>query len=436
MIWNKEIECMERGELKALQLEKLRRLVKYCYENVPFYRKRFDGAGVAPEDIKTLRDIEKIPFTTKADLRDNYPYGFMAVPLKKITRLHASSGTTGKPTVVGYTRGDLDTWSECVARLICAAGGGDGDIAQIAFGYGLFTGALGLHYGLEKVGASVIPISSGNTEKQLMLMKDLGTTLLVSTPSYAIYLSEMAEKLGYTHRDFKLRLGMFGGEGHTDEMRRVLEKRWNITVTENYGLSEVQGPGVSGECVHKCGQHLAEDHFYCEIVDPETGETLEDGERGEMVITTLSKEGMPILRYRTKDITWIMDEPCACGRTSARMAKIQGRSDDMLIIKGVNVFPSQVESVLLTIPGIGPHYQLVVTRNESFTDSLQVNVEFIDESLLENFSKLAELEKTVKTKLRTVLGIDSKVVLVNPQSIERTAGKAKRVIDKRNLSAE
>ncbi|MDO4563172.1 MAG: phenylacetate--CoA ligase [Clostridia bacterium] len=432
MIWNKEIECASRADIREIQLRKLQETVKRCYDNVPFYQKKLDALNVKPEDIKTLADAAKLPFTTKADFRDNYPYGLFAVPLKEVRRIHASSGTTGKPIVGGYTKNDINSWAECIARIAAAAGVTDEDIAQISFGYGLFTGALGLHFGLDRLGAMVIPISSGNSEKQLMMMKDLGTTLLVSTPSYAIYLSEVAQKLGYTKEDFKLRVGMFGGEGHTEEMRKLIEERWGILVTENYGLTEVGGPGVSGECYMKCGQHINEDFFLCEIIDPDTGEVLPYGEKGEMVITTLSKEAMPILRYRTRDITRLIDEPCKCGRTSLRMEKIQGRSDDMLIIKGVNVFPSQVETVLLTIPGVGPHYQLVVTRNSSFADVLEVRVELTDESLLDNFTALEQLNASVRAKLKTVLGIDAKVTLVNPQTIERTAGKAKHVIDMRN----
>ncbi len=428
--YQKDIECMSRQSMNALQLERLKQTVAYTYENVPMYKKRFDEIGLKPSDIQTLSDLQKIPFTVKSDLRDNYPFGLFAVPMKKIVRIHASSGTTGKPTVVGYTKRDLEVWSDLIARLVVQVGGGEDDIAQIAFGYGLFTGALGLHYGLEKLGAAIVPISSGNTEKQIMLMKDFGTTLLVATPSYALHISEMIEELGYKKSDFKLRLAMLGSEGHTEEMRAVLEDKLNVLATENYGLSEIMGPGVAGECMYKCGQHIAEDCFIYEIIDPKTGEVLPDGETGEVVITTINKEGIPMLRYRTKDISYLIDEPCQCGRTNRRMAKIQGRTDDMLIIRGVNVFPSQVESVLIGIEHITPHYQLIVTK-KGYTDQLEVQVELADAGLLESFSQLEAVENEIKHKLKVVLGLVAKVKLMAPKSIERTAGKAKHVIDLR-----
>lgn len=431
MFFQKEIETAPRAEIEALQLAKLKALVKYCYDNVPFYTKRLDEAGVTPDKIKVLSDIQYIPYTTKDDIRDTYPFGLFAAPMKDIVRIHASSGTTGKPTVVGYTRADLDMWSDCVARLCVAAGASDQDIIQIAFGYGLFTGALGLHYGLEKIGATVIPTSSGNTEKQVMLMKDFGTTGLVSTPSYALYIGEVAERMGVSLDDLKLRLGLFGSEGCTNEMRSQIEKRLNLFATDNYGMSELIGPGVSGECHLRVGMHIAEDHFLPEIIDPKTGKVLERGETGELVITTLSKQGIPILRYRTKDISRLNYEPCACGRTHCRMDKIKGRTDDMLKIRGVNVFPSQIESVIMTIPQIAPHYQLVVDTN-GVLDTLEVRVELADSSLLERFSELEALKKAIHHKLQTVLGISCKISLVEYQSIERTAGKAKRIIDLRN----
>ena len=340
---------MPRKEMEQLQLQRLRATVKKVYDNVPFYRKRLEEAKITPDSIRSLDDLKNIPFTVKDDLRDNYPFGLFAAPMKDIVRIHASSGTTGKPTTVGYTRGDLDMWSECVARIAAMAGCSDDDIAQVAFGYGLFTGAFGLHYGLEKIGATVIPMSSGNTEKQIMIMQDYGTTVLISTPSYALYMSEVLQEKGVKKSDIKLKIGLFGAEGSTEEMRAQLEERWGILATENYGMSELIGPGVSGECVHKAGMHINEDFFIPEIINPDTGEVLPWGEKGELVITTLMKEGIPLLRYRTKDITYLIPEQCKCGRTSLRMAKIQGRTDDMLIIRGVNVFPSQVESVLLGI---------------------------------------------------------------------------------------
>lgn len=431
MIWNMDAECLNRKDMEALQLERLKEAVFRAYNNVQFYRKKFDEIGLKPEHIKTLKDIEKIPFTTKNDLRDNYPYSLFAVPMKQIVRLHASSGTTGKPIVVGYTKRDMDNWSEQVARLIVAAGGSDEDIAQVVFGYGLFTGGFGLHYGLERVGITVVPASSGNSERQLMLMQDFGTTILVGTPSYALYLSELAEEMGITRGKHKLRLGLFGGEGHTPEMRAEIEKRWGILATENYGLSEIVGPGVSGECMCQCGMHVNEDHFYPEIIESDTGKALGYGEKGELILTTLTKEGIPMLRYRTKDITVLNPEPCKCGRTNVRMNKVLGRTDDMLIIRGVNVFPSQIESVLVGMEHIGPHYQIIVTK-KGFMDEIEVLVELIDGKVLERYRELEKLENTIRHKIRSVLQIDAKVRLVEPKTIERSMGKAKRVIDKRN----
>lgn len=433
MIWNEAVECLERKKMEELQLERLKEVVKRAYNNVPFYRKRFDDIGLKPEHIKSLKDIEKIPFTTKEDLRDNYPYDLFAVPMKRIVRVHASSGTTGKPIVVGYTRNDMENWAECVARLIVAAGGKDEDIAQVVFGYGLFTGGFGLHYGLEKVGITVVPASSGNSERQIMLMKDFGSTIIVGTPSYVLYLSEVAEEMGLKRKDHKLRLGLFGGEGHTPEMREEIEKRWGILATENYGLSEIVGPGVSGECICQSGMHINEDHFYPEIIESETGKTLGYGEKGELVLTTLTKEGIPMLRYRTKDITVLSPEPCKCGRKTVKMNKVLGRTDDMLIIRGVNVFPSQIESVLVGMEHIGPHYQIVV-RKKGYMDEIEVHVELIDGSVLERFSELEKIEQNIRNRLKSVLQIDAKVKLVEPKTLERSVGKAKRVIDLRNKS--
>lgn len=434
MILDRETECLSRKDMESLQLERLKKVVAYAYENVPFYRKRFDDIGLKPEHIVTLQDIEKIPFTTKDDLRDNYPYDLFAVPMKKIVRLHASSGTTGKPIVVGYTKKDMENWSDQVARLIAAAGGHEEDIAQVVFGYGLFTGGFGLHYGLEKIGITVVPASSGNSERQLMLMQDFGTTIMVGTPSYALYLSEIAEEMGVTKDKLKLRLGLFGGEGHTPEMRAEIERRWGILATENYGLSEIVGPGVSGECMHQCGMHINEDHFYPEIINSESGRALGYGEKGELVFTTLTKEGIPMLRYRTKDITVLNPEPCKCGRTNVRMNKVLGRTDDMLIIRGVNVFPSQIESVLVGMEHIGPHYQIIVTK-KGYMDEIEVLVELIDGRVLERFSELEKLEKDIRHKIKTVLQIDARVRLVEPKTIERSIGKAKRVIDMRDKNS-
>ena len=430
MFFQKEIETMPRQKIREMQLERLKWTVAYCYENIPFYHKRLTEAGVTPEKIKCLSDIQYIPFTTKADIRDTYPFGLFGKPMKEIVRIHASSGTTGKPTVVGYTRHDLDVWSDCVARLAVAAGATSDDISQIAFGYGLFTGAFGLHYALEKIGSMVVPISSGNSEKQIMLMKDFGTTLLVATPSYAVYLSELAKDMGVADQ-LKLRLGLFGSEVCTTEMRDQIEKNIGITVTDNYGLTELGGPGVSGECQFRNGLHINEDHFLAEIIDPDTGEVLPEGETGELVITPLSKEAFPIFRYRTKDIAKITYEPCECGRTFARMNKVVGRTDDMLIIKGVNVFPSQIESVLIQSPHIGPHYQLIL-RKKNYMDNLEVKVELIDGSLLDQYGALEKVAREIRAQLRTVLGLDCKVTLVEPRSIERSTGKAKRIVDLRN----
>lgn len=431
MFFQKEIETLARPEIEALQLERLKHMVRYCFDNVPFYHKRLTEAKVTPDKIKQLSDIQYIPYTTKDDIRDNYPFGMFAQPMKNIVRLHASSGTTGKPTVVGYTRRDLDMWSDVVARLCVAAGATDEDIVQICFGYGLFTGALGLHYGLEKIGATVIPSSSGNTEKQVMLLKDFGTTAIVSTPSYAMYMSEVARDNGITNDQLKLRLGLFGSEGCTPEMRTAVEKGFDLFATDNYGMSELIGPGVSGECVRREGMHIAEDHFLAEVIDSKTGEVLEPGATGEIVITPLTKEAFPLLRYRTKDISRIDYEPCKCGRTMARMDKIKGRSDDMLKIKGVNVFPSQIESVLMGISQIGPHYQLVVTR-QGCMDNLEVKVELTDSTLLENYSELEALQRTIQSKIHTVLGLMLKITLVEPKSLQRFQGKAQRVLDLRN----
>lgn len=429
MFFQKDIETMTRKEIEELQLTRLKRLVKYCSDNVPFYHDRLEKAGVTADKIKCLEDIKYIPYTTKDDIRDNYPFGLFGQPMKNIVRIHASSGTTGKPTVVGYTKKDLDTWSDCMARLVMAAGATDDDIVQIAFGYGLFTGALGLHYGLEKIGATVVPASSGNTEKQIMLMQDFKTTALVSTPSYAQYIGETAKELGVID-NIHLRLGLLGSEGCTESMRDQIEKTLGLFATDNYGMSELMGPGVSGECELRCGLHINEDHFLAEIIDPDTLEVLPKGSQGELVITTLTKEGIPMLRYRTKDISKINYEPCKCGRTFARMDKVKGRSDDMLKIRGVNVFPSQIESVLMKFDEIAPHYQLVITRS-NYSDNLEVKIELADSSLLENYQELENLRGRIHHNLKTVLGIQTKVSLVEHKSLERFEGKAKRIVDLR-----
>lgn len=430
MIWSPKEECMPRSSMETLQLDRLKRIVQYAYDRVPFYKKAFDDIGLKPSDIRTLKDVSRLPFTTKDDLRDNYPYGMFAVPMKQIVRLHGSSGTTGKPTVVGYTRNDIDTWAELVARVAAEAGATDDDVAQIAFGYGLFTGAFGLHYGLERLGAAVIPMSSGNTERQIALMQDFSTTVLVGTPSYALYMAEVARNMGVDTEKLPLRLGLFGAEGSTEAMREELQKRWHIVATENYGLSEIMGPGVAGECEYREGMHIAEDHFLVEIIDPVTEQPVDYGNVGELVITTLTKEGVPLIRYRTHDITSIIADKCACGRTLYRIAKIKGRTDDMLIIKGVNVFPSQIETVLMNIEEVGPHYEIIV-RKKGFMDELEINIEVVDAKLLEHFSELEALERKIKHHLKSNLLIDAKVNLVEPQTLKRFEGKARRVIDLR-----
>ena len=430
MIYDKKMETMKREKLQKLQLKRLKAIVKYAYENVPLYKKKYDEAGVKPSDIKTLKDIEKLPFITKSDLRENYPYGMMSVPLSKMARIHASSGTSGKPTVVTYTKEDMEVWTECVARLVAAAGGREDDIVQICFGYGLFTGALGLHQGWERIGAAVIPASTGNTERQLMLMKDLGTTAIVCTPSYALRLAEEMERLGYKKEDFNLRVGMFGSEASSEQMHKEIAEKLHLLPTDNYGLSELIGPGVSGECEFKEGMHINEDHFLAEILDPNDFHALEEGEYGELVLTSLTKKSLPMIRYRTKDITCLSYQPCKCGRTTARMARLKGRTDDMLVVKGVNVFPSQIEEILLSFKQLGSSYEIIVTR-EDYKDNLEVRVELIDDSIVGDYSKVEQLSKEVKHALKTVLQIDVKLSLVDKMSLKRYDGKAKRVFDMR-----
>ena len=429
-IYDKKIETMKRDAMRALQLKRLKEMVAYAYARVPFYKKKYDEAGVKPSDIKTLDDIRKLPFVTKADLRDNYPYGLLAVPVSDLARIHASSGTSGKPTVVAYTKEDMEDWTNCVARLVVAAGGRSDDIVQICFGYGLFTGALGLHQGWERIGAAVIPASTGNSERQIMLMKDLGATALVATPSYALHLAEVMERMGVRPEEIKLRVGMFGSEASSEAMHRELAEKLHILPTDNYGLSELIGPGVSGECEYKCGMHINEDYFYPEIVDPVTLEPTDGSDYGELVLTSLTKKSMPMIRYRTKDITKIDYSPCACGRTTARMAKLKGRTDDMLVIKGVNVFPSQIEGVLLSFKEVGSTYEIIVTR-EDYQDKLEVKVELVDDSIVGDYGALEKLSRDIRYALRTVLQIDAKLTITEPMSLERSEGKAKRVKDLR-----
>ncbi len=431
MIWNPEYETMDRDALHDLQLRRLQSTVAWVHERVPHYRDALDERGVRPRDIKSLEDVHKLPFTDKTALRDTYPFGLFAVPLDKVVRIHSSSGTTGKPIVVGYTKGDIATWTELTARVASAAGVVHTDLVQMAFGYGMFTGGFGMHYGIERIGATVIPASAGNTERHLMMMADFGTTVLVSTPSYALYMAEVAEEMGIDLKGSSLRLGLFGAEPCTDAARREIEERLGIVATDNYGLSEVMGPGVSGECECRCGLHIAEDHFLAEVVDPATGEPLDDGQEGELVFTSLTKEAFPVLRYRTRDLTVLDRTPCECGRTLARMRTVRERTDDMLIIRGVNVFPSQIEDVLFKIEGVRPHYLIVVDRKHGL-DDMEVQLEVAEEVFSDIMADMVAFTKNVTERLHGVLGLHVKVTLVEPGSIERTAGKAKRVLDKRD----
>ena len=431
-IRNPEIECMPREQLKQLQSERLVAQVARMYDRVECFRNRMDAKGLKPSDIHGVEDLHKIPFSYKSDLRDYYPYGLFAEPLKNIVRVHASSGTTGKRIVVGYTKNDLDMWAECVARIMNGLGIDDTSIVQIAYGYGLFTGGLGAHGGAEKVGATVIPISSGNTALQIQTMIDFEATVLCCTPSYAMYLGEAIEEAGIKDK-LHLKAGIFGAEPWTEDMRAAIEEKLNIKAYDIYGLSEIMGPGVSDECECQAGMHICEDNFIAEIIDPDTEEVLPYGAQGELVFTTLTKEGFPVIRYRTRDICTLNAEPCACGRTHIRMAKPAGRSDDMMIIRGVNVFPSQIEEVLLKIGGsVTPNYQIIVGR-ENNTDTLDINVEMSQELFADDVKSIEKVEKTIVNELRNVLGLGAKVHLVNPKTIARSEGKAKRIIDNRNL---
>jgi len=432
MIWNETIETMSREELKQLQGLRLKNTVEHVYHNTPFYRRKMQEMGLTPDDIHSIDDIVKLPFTIKQDLRDNYPFDLFAVPMSEIVRLHASSGTTGQPTVVGYTRKDLTMWSEVVARCLAAYGLDKHDIFQVAYGYGLFTGGLGLHNGVERLGGTVIPMSSGNTPKQIQLMHDFGSTALACTPSYALYLAEAIKDSGIPREEFKLRVGVFGAEPWTESMRKEIESKLAIKAFDIYGLSEVIGPGVAYECECQSGSHICEDHFFPEIINPETLQPCEPGETGELVFTTITKEGLPLLRYRTKDLCSLIYEKCACGRTAVRMTRITGRSDDMLIIRGVNVFPSQIESVILELEEFEPHYLIFVDRHNNL-DVMQVHVEVREEFYSDEITRMLELKKKISHRLQSVLGIACDVKLVEPRSIERSQGKAKRVFDNRKL---
>ena len=432
MIWNPNKECMPREQMRELQGKRLCKLVQYVYHNVPFYRHKMQDMDLTPDDIRSIDDITKLPFTTKQDLRDNYPYGLMAAPPSEVVRVHASSGTTGNPTIVGYTRRDLSIWSEVMSRCLSAYGVTRDDTFSVSYGYGLFTGGLGAHYGVENLGATVIPASTGNTEKHVRLIRDLHITGIACTPSYALYLAEVVEKMGIRKEELGLRIGAFGAEPWTENMRQEIQNRLGLKGYNIYGLSEIMGPGVSYECQEQFGSHINEDHFYPEIIDTVTLESLPYGTQGELVFTTLTKEGMPLLRYRTKDLTSLIADPCPCGRTSVRMTPIMGRSDDMLIIRGINVFPSQVESVILGMKEFEPQYMLVVDRKNNL-DTLEVQVEVRRDFFSDDIGSMLKLKKTLSDRLKSVLSISADVKLVEPNSITRSEGKSKRVIDKRVL---
>jgi phenylacetate-CoA ligase len=432
MFFNEDFETLPREAIQALQLKRLKAMVERVQHNVPFYKESLAKAGVNSDSIKSLEDLRRLPFTYKQDMRDSYPYNLFAVPMEDIVRIHASSGTTGKPTVVGYTKKDIDNWSEMMARSMVAAGVHKGDIIHNSYGYGLFTGGLGAHYGAERLGASVIPMSGGNTKKQIMIMQDFGSTVLTCTPSYSLFMAEAAREEGIDFRDLKLRVGIFGAEPWSEAMRGEIEAKLNLSAVDIYGLSEIMGPGVAIECAQaKKGLHIWEDHFIPEIINPETGEVMGEGEKGELVITTITKEGIPLIRYRTRDITSITYEPCVCGRTHARIARMSGRSDDMLIIRGVNVFPSQIEAILMGVEGVEPHYVLIVDRKGNL-DTLEVQVEVGEQIFSDEVKHLQALSSRIEKQIKEMLGVTCRVRLVEPKSITRSEGKAKRVIDNRN----
>jgi phenylacetate-CoA ligase len=432
MIWNPDFETLCRPELAKLHAERLGRLVDVLYRRVPFYRNKMDAQGVKPQDVQGVSDIAKLPFTTKDEMREVYPYGLLAVALSEIVEIHTSSGTTGKPVVDAYTRGDIETWAEVMARTLAAGGTTRHDIVQNAYGYGLFTGGLGVHYGARKIGATVIPISGGNTKRQLAVLMDFKSTVLTCTPSYSLYLAEAAREEGVNLSTVGLKAGFFGAEPWSQSMRVEIQEALGAPALDIYGLTEIIGPGVAAECEHQDGLHIAEDHFYPEIIDPATGKVLPDGQKGELVITTLTKEGTPLLRYRTRDITYLDRTPCPCGRTSARMHRVLGRTDDMLIIRGVNVFPSQIEEVILKVDGVEPHYQLVVERRDQ-RDELEVQVEMNEKMFTDEIRGLEKMENRIAADLYASLNIHTRVKLVEPKSIARSEGKAKRIIDKRLL---
>ena len=431
--WNREIEFMAPDQLRALQSDRLREVVKLVYEKVPYYRQKLDDAGVKPQDIKSIDDIGRLPFTTKEDLRETYPFGLFAVPMEEIVRIHASSGTTGKSTVVGYTKHDVETWAEVMARTLAAGGTHRGDLLQNSYGYGLFTGGLGAHYGAERIGTSVIPTSGGQTKRQVQILQDFGTTVLCCTPSYALVIGEVGREMGVNFADLPLRVGFFGAEPWSPTMRQEIESSLHAHALDIYGLSEIIGPGVSFECLEKSGLHINEDHFYPEIIDPETGEPVPESQPGELVFTTLTKEALPLLRYRTRDISHVIAEPCGCGRTIRRMRRVTGRTDDMLIIRGVNVFPSQIEEVLMGIEETTPNYVLVVDRKPRGMDELEVQVEVSEKTFSDEMSRLEVLSERIQSEIESTLGLRVSVRLVEPKSLARSMGKAKRVIDRRDL---
>ena len=434
MILNPELECMNRDNLRVLQFARLKNLIEKIYENVPFYKEKFDALGIKPSDIRCLEDIKKLPFTTKDDLRQTYPYGLLAVPQSEIVEIHMSSGTTGLPVVNAYTQADMDQWTEGMGRTLAGAGATRNDTVQNAYGYGLFTGGMGVHYGTQRIGATVIPISSGNTEKQLMLMRDFHSTIFTCTPSYALYMAEQAQTMGINVHDLPIKAGCFGAEPWSENMRKEIEKAWNIKAYDIYGLTEITGPGVAFECEAQDGMHFNEDLWYPEIIDPETGEPLPDGEKGELVITTILKEGTPLIRYRTRDITYIMKEACSCGRTTRKIHRLFGRTDDLLILRGVNVFPSQIEHALIEIQGVQPNYLIVVDRSEkTHLDDVELHVEVSIDQFSDETRGMEALRSKIEAVMKSKLGISVKVKLVEPMSIERSIGKAKRVIDKRSL---
>jgi len=433
MIWKEDVECAERAELKALQSDHIKKLVPYIYQHCPVYQKKLDALGVRPDSIASIDDIKRLPFTTKEDMRDNYPYGLFSAPQEQINEIHVSSGTTGNPTLVGYTRDDLALWGDVMARTLCCAGAEPGDTIQIAYGYGLFTGGLGFHYGALEMGLRVIPTSSGQTARQLKVMQDFKPRIICCTPSYALYMAEEAKELGIDPRQGNWRIGIFGAEPWSNSMRQEIEDVWNMLATDVYGLSEIIGPGVAQECPHKDGLHIYSDVFYPEIIDPQTGDEVEPGQDGELVITTLTKQGIPLIRYRTRDIVSINYETCRCGRTSPRISKIKGRTDDMIVIRGINVFPSQIEHVLVGIEGTQPHYQIVVDRAAHKLDQVEVLVEVEQKFFSDEIRHLNDLREKIRREIQGVLSIGVKVTLVEPKTIERSMGKSKRIVDKRTL---